>query len=449
MNFTSFAYRATLALIWVLALWHSWACRGLFVDGSGFLIQIVQREWFFDFYPPRLYAMILAQIPLMIALKAGSSDLHLLAMLLSLGLFALPTGLYTIALWRAKGDPVLLAAVIAAIAVVFMTTSFFIIGEFNSAYAIAILTAVQLARIEKLRLVDALILLLVSVLAIRTYEALIYLGPLLAAMVLWTVWRIKARPWLPTVLYLACAACFLGGMAVAIDSVMYPWSQSHLDETYHQAPYFWWNLQFDLAFGAAATVLVWGLVRPADLTRLKPYRWAAIAVAMLALSPLLAIGENLVRPLAKSQYVARSASGVVIVTIILFIWAYAADIHRRFKALVLLREPANGRRLLAFASLLLLATVPSDIFLTVTWTDYIRAFRQTVTSHRGVVAIEDTPLSRQPYILFVENWTLPSQSLAFRSRAGDGIVAPPRDFRDWIPFLPQEAPDLGRFTWRD
>ena len=32
----------------------------------------------------------------------------------------------------------LLAAVIAAIGVVFMTTSFFIVGEYNTAYAIAI-----------------------------------------------------------------------------------------------------------------------------------------------------------------------------------------------------------------------------------------------------------------------------------------------------------------------
>ena len=89
MNFTKFAYRATIALIWALALWHSWACRGLFVDGSGFLIQIVRREWFFDFYPPRLFAMVVAQVPIMIGIHAGSTDLHLLAMLLSFGLFGL------------------------------------------------------------------------------------------------------------------------------------------------------------------------------------------------------------------------------------------------------------------------------------------------------------------------------------------------------------------------
>ena len=62
MPSNTFAYRAAICLIWALALWHSWICRGLFVDGFAFLVQIVTYEWFFDFYPPRLYAMIAGQL---------------------------------------------------------------------------------------------------------------------------------------------------------------------------------------------------------------------------------------------------------------------------------------------------------------------------------------------------------------------------------------------------
>ena len=50
------AYRATVALIWALALWHSWTSRGLFVDGANFLVHVVRQEAFFDFYDPRRYA---------------------------------------------------------------------------------------------------------------------------------------------------------------------------------------------------------------------------------------------------------------------------------------------------------------------------------------------------------------------------------------------------------
>src|SRR5262249_52375622 len=188
------AYWTTICLIWGLALWHSWESRGLFVDGSAFLVQIARREWFFDFYAPRLYAMVLGQIPVITGIFLGITDLHCLARLLSLGLFALPTALYHLALVRVKDDAVLLAAVIAAIAVVFMTTSFFIVGEYNTAYAIAIVVAVRLATARSLTLVDGLFLAVVGLLAVRSYESMLYLGPLLAAMIVWVIWRAPQRP---------------------------------------------------------------------------------------------------------------------------------------------------------------------------------------------------------------------------------------------------------------
>ena len=48
-----------------------------------------------------------------------------------------------------------------------------------------------------------------------------------------------------------------------------------------------------------------------------------------------------------------------------------------------------------------------------------------------------------------KNWVLPSQSLLLRSRPGDGIIAPPRDFTEWTPFPPSQPPDIGKFVWRD
>src|SRR5215813_3914674 len=280
------AYRTTLCLIWGLALWHSWESRGLFVDGSAFLVQIARREWFFDFYGPRLYAMVLGQIPAITGLFLGVTDLHVLARLLSIGLFALPTALYHVALVRVKDDAVLLGAVIAAIGVVFMTTSFFIVGEYNTAYAIAIAAAVRLATAQRLTALDGLFLAVTAVLAIRTYEAMLYLGPLLAAMVAWTVWRIRERPWLAVALHAVAALAFLDGMVVAIGSLTRPYSVEHLDETIETAANFWQNLQFDLVLAAALVVVLWALVRPRDLASRRLYWWAGLCLLLLALSPL-------------------------------------------------------------------------------------------------------------------------------------------------------------------
>jgi hypothetical protein len=449
MPTTTVAYRTTVCLIWGLALWHSWESRGLFVDGSAFLVQIARREWFFDFYAPRLYAMVVGQAPIMTAIFLGVTDLHLLARLLSLGLFALPTVLYHLALVRVKDDAVLLAAVIAAIGVVFMTTSFFIVGEYNTAYAIAILVAVRLATARQLTWVDGLFLAVIGFLAIRTYEAMLYLGPLLSAMVLWAIWRAPSRPWLPTTLHLVSIAGFIAGMFVAIGSLTRPYSVEHLDETIETARNFWQNMQFDLVVAATLVIVVWALVRPRDLALIKPYRWAAVCLVILALSPLLMLGDVVVRPLAKSQYVARTAAGLIIASIVVFIWAYASTVRAKLPAFVVLAKPAAARRFLIFALLILVAGLPSDIFLTQSWVSYLDAMRATVRNHDGVIAFEDSPLSKHPYDLLVEAWILPSQSLALRARRGDGIVAPPKDFTAWQPFPPGEPYPLGKYVWRD
>jgi len=412
-------------------------------------VQIVRREWFFEFYAPRLYAMIVGQIPVMTAVTLGVTDLHLLARLLSFGLFGLPTLFYTLALHRVKDEPVLMAIVIAAIAIVFMTTSFFIVGEYNTAYAIAMMVAVRLATAERLTLADSLVLALVAALATRTYEVMIYLGPLMSLMILWRVWRAPARPVIPTLLHLAAVGFFLFGMFVAVESVVHPHSAEHLEESWHQAFYFWQNMQFDFALVAALIIVAWALLRPGDLSEPRPYRWALILLVILAVSPLLALTDTLVRPLAKSQYVARMVSGLVISAMVIVVWAYKAKPQRKLPALAALAEPAAARRLLGFACLMPLAVVPSDLFLTATWSSYLDALAGTVRTHTGVVAFEDTPLSRRPHALLVENWVLTSQSLALRSKPGDAVVAPPKDFTEWVPFPPRQPPNIGLFFWRD
>jgi hypothetical protein len=209
-------------------------------------------------------------------------------------------------------------------------------------------------------------------------------------------------------------------------------------------------MQFDLVVAAALVVVVWALLRPRDLALAKPYRWAAVCLVILALSPLMMLGDILVRPLAKSQYVARTAAGLIIASIVVFIWAYASNVRGKLPAFVVLgSSEVARRRFLIFALLMLLAVLPSDIFLTKSWASYLDVMRTTVRGHDGVIAFEESPLSRHPYDLLVEAWILPSQSLALRAKRGDGIVAPPKDFNAWQPFPPVDPYPLGKYVWRD
>ena len=284
--------------------------------------------------------MVVGQAPIMTALFLGVTDLHLLARLLSLGLFALPTALYHLALVRVKDDAVLLAAVIAAIAVVFMTTSFFIVGEYNTAYAIAILVAVRLVTAERLTLVDGIFLAVIGLLAVRTYEAMIYLGPLLSLMILWAIRRAPSRPWLPTTLYLLAVAGFIAGMFVAIGSLTRPYSEEHLAETIETATNFWQNLQFDLALAAAVVVVVWALVRPRDLLSRKPYRWAGRVPCHSR--AVAAAGAQRHAGASACQVAVRGAdgAGLVIATIVVFIWLYGSELRSQAAGL---RRSAHAR----------------------------------------------------------------------------------------------------------
>jgi hypothetical protein len=450
MPTTTVAYRSTVGLLWILALWHSWECRGLFVDGSAFLVQIARREWFFDFYDPRLFAMVLGQIPVIAAVFLGVTDLHFLAQLLSLGLFALPTALYHLALMRVRHDALLLATVMAAIGIVFMTTSFFIVGEYNTAFAIAITATVRLMTAERrLSIADGAFLVAAGVLAVRTYEVMLYFGPLLAVMICWCIWRATERPRIATLLHFFAACLFVGGMIVAANSLINPFSEDHLSRTAATVLDAWQNVQFDLTLLAALVIFVWAIVRPADLATRRPYLVAGFFLVLLVLSPLLVLSDTLVRPHAKSQYTARSIAGLVVATIVIVIWIYKSPLGDRIGMFKELRKPAAARRLLAFGCLMVLAVVPSDAYLTLEWRSYLQTVRTIVRTQPGVIAYESTPLSRPPLAMLVESWILPSQSLALRSKRGDGIIAPPRDFNEWQPFPPTEPYPLGLFIWRD
>lgn len=212
---------------------------------------------------------------------------------------------------------------------------------------------------------------------------------------------------------------------------------------------FWQNLQFDLVLGATVIVVVWALVKPADLARNLPYRCAAVLLVLLALSPLLALTDGLVRPLAKSQYVARTVSGLIIGTMVVVCVAYRAAPAGRLPMFAALRLPAAANRFLTFSFLMLLAGLPADLQLTQSWVGYLDAIRTSVQSRGGIIPAEETPVARLPYSLFVENWVLTSQSLLLRGKPSDGVLAPPRSYQEWVPFPPQELPNMGRFYWRD
>jgi len=152
------AYRAVVVLLWGLAAYATVACRGLFWDGSSFLVNILDHGRFHDFYVARAHVDWLTQVPVLVLSGFGVRDTRLLSMAYSAALFGLPTALYHLALARVRHDAVLLGIVITAVAVVYLPTSFFIIGEYNATFAAVVAGMAVTLTARENRLGDAALL---------------------------------------------------------------------------------------------------------------------------------------------------------------------------------------------------------------------------------------------------------------------------------------------------
>jgi hypothetical protein len=441
------AYRGTVLLLWGLAALDGIVCRGLFWDGSSFLASMLETGTFHDFYPARAHIAWLTETPVLLLAKAGVRDVRLLAMVFSAMLSVVPAALYHLALHRAREQGALLAAVIAVIAVVHLPTCFFDVGEHITTYALVTATfTVALTRRPAWR--DGALMLAFGLLGIASYEAMIYLGPATAAVVLWSM-RGQPEP-LGRMLAGVAALAFAGAALVALSTVVEYWNHDHFVRVRSAAFDFWQNLQFVIPLAALVVMALLGLAFPSWLAGRGPLVLATVAAILLAASPWL----REIRPAAllfpPSHYVARTAAGGLLLGLMLASWLYVAWPKPGSALVAAMRRPAVARRLTTAMFVLVLGGAVPDLWLTRMWTDYLGWFRGVVTSRAGVVPAEELPLKQWPYRLFTQEWTYPALSVLLRSAPGQGVVVQANDYSSNMPFDPLcgTVPRLEGFAWR-
>ncbi len=442
-------YRGVALLLWTLAAWNAIACRGLFWDGASFLANVIEFAQFHDFYPARAHVGWVTQAPVLLAVKLGVVDTHLLAMLQSAALFALPVGLYHLAMARVRDDAALLATVLAIVAVVYLPTSFFIIGEYNAAYAAATATvAIVLTGGDRLRR-DGVLLVLLALLCVRSYEAMVYLGPLLALIVLWWTARVARGDSAAQILGAVAVLGFLGATAVAGFTIVEYWRHPHFTLVRAAVLDFWQNQQFIIPIVALGLLGLISLAHPRWLTGRGPLivigLTAALLVAVL-FARRLDPNSMLFPP---AHYVARTAAGCTLWALLVAMWAIAAWRRNPPRVLVVLRTPEVGRRLAAATALLVAAAAVPDIALTRLWGDYLGYMRGVVASRAEPIPFQDLPTREWPYLLFTQEWTLPALSAVLRDSPEQAIVLGPQGPRDTMPFDARcgTLPRLEGYRW--
>ena len=445
---TTAIYRGVAALIWALAVWHCWVARGLFVDGSALLVTMMKNGGYALFFDSRRYVMAVTQAPAATAIELGVTDTQVLARLLSAGLFFVPTAFYHAALYRARRDPALLAAVTCAIAIVFLPTSFFIVGESNTVGAAVLFACVLLATGTRLTLGDGVLLAATAVLLVRSYETTCFYGLLLAALTTWRV-AVTGLRGVASLLYGLAVMLFLASAVVAIQSLLHPPSPSQLQDAVQDVVEFWHNLQFLLPLSAMIIVTIAALAAPRLLESRRLYLWAGVLLIMMAASPLLSSPDGFILLNAKTHYRSRMVAAMMTAAIVLAIWLYALRPAWMPAALAVLAKPAIARRFLAFQLAALLGALPADILLTDLWRRSIIEFQSTIGARSGLIPVKETPFDREPLLFLIQDWALPSQSLVLRHTSGDGIIVPPQGSTKWQPFDPtsQLPTNIQRFSW--
>jgi hypothetical protein len=193
-------------------------------------------------------------------------------------LFGLPTALYHLALARVRHDAVLLGIVIAVVATVYLPTSFFIVGEYNTAFAAATAGMAVTLTERGRRLGDAAFLCVLGVLCVRSYEAMTYLGPLLAAAIVWSMrTSTDGMARLPAAI---AALAFLAASVVSAATIAEYWSHPHFVKVRSMSFDFWQNLQFAIPLIGLAICAAIGLVRPSWLQGRGPLVVVGIAAPL-------------------------------------------------------------------------------------------------------------------------------------------------------------------------
>jgi hypothetical protein len=441
------AYRAVVVLLWGLAAYASVACRGLFWDGSSFLVNILDHGRFHDFYVARAHVDWVTQAPVLLFSEFGVRDTRLLSMAYSAALFGLPTALYHLALARVRHDAVLLGIVIAAVAAVYLPTSFFIIGEYNATFAaVTAGMAVTLTSRES-RLGDASLLCMLGVFCVRSYEAMVYLGPLLAAAIVWS--RRKDKDPATRILAGIAALAFIAAAVVSAATIADYWSHPHFTKVRAMSFDFWQNLQFAIPLVGLAICAAAGLCRAAWLQGRGPLIVVGISAGALALTPwwrLLHEHSILYPP---SHYLARQAAGLLLAVLLVCMWLHVAWQRKPPPALATLRLSPVSQRLVAAMTVLVIAAAIPDVALTGLWSDYLGRLRNLVDSRQGIIHASDLPLLDWPDKLFAQDWSLPAMSAIVSRTPGRAFVRVDNDFLSNPPFDPTcgTLPRLAGYHW--
>jgi len=419
---------AVIGLIVIASLNAAYSLRGLYADGSYYFWNELSSQSFFT-YPTRIIAQIVTQIPVVAAMHLGIDNVVILARFQSFGVASIPMILWVISLVFLLRKPYFWA-VVALFAVVFLNAGMVAVGEHNLAYALVVLNVVLLYRRFPGSWAAAL-LLLSALLLLLSYEALVYLGPLLAVIAAINLIRVKRDPnasrgasgLMIALICIYSISAVLGGLFI-----LFPRDSNNL----RGASDLLWPLLNDHQLVISAAIGGMALV----LSLLTNKRGQAVGVFLISACCLLLLDRQLWAA-PWMHYGARILVGIALFAAIAsFILIEYRPLHRNRPT----GQRARANYTWIVAASLLAAQLVSFTYSTNGYAGWLTSFDRQVDAATGETQFDPAAFGPRDSSLYVWPWTNPFLSMLFRSNAGRGMILSPGSSLPSSDLLPAPLP---------
>jgi hypothetical protein len=415
-------------------LFAIYAERCLYSDGSYFFVKVLQSQNFVETVGLRDYVAFLFQLPLVAALKMGVTSIPCLAIAYSLGCFAVwPVAMYLCY----RMAPQHFWLVLLACAAGYLNAAFMAVGEHIGAHALFWPALFAILFVRPLTPFAAVVLLGSTIILIRSYESMLFLGPLMVALLVWRMVRDKECLWRQAVLF-AAAVFLIASIYVSWEEIKYPnpYYTSFKQDAFNQISHPGWTLKMSCLWLALA---LGALYRPVAEFLQRRAGLALIGLVILVWDawPLLAPGQF--DP--QSQYHCRFLELLVPLVLLPV-------------AVILAEKPqwlaAQIPQWTKLAAILLIAQSLWQLSATWQWQGYLRDWNKFLTVKTGPVFLEQIygykTSDNGQALRFDWSWSNPDLGLAVGPRRVRAIVMPStmRDVR-FNPLNPRTLPDLSRY----
>ena len=395
-----------IALIVASAVHGIATISGTYADGIYDLYTMLEGRWLIDGH--RAFSALVTQWPAWFGMALGVTNVHVLAVLHSVGVVGVPTLGWAAALLLLRHHR-LFWPMVVVFAVVSLNSGLVSIGQYNLLYAYLAVAVALLVR-PTLSQPGATVLVVLSVLMFRTYEGVFYLGPPLAALAIIT-WRMRrSRDGIPRydgIVRLVVAAILIIDATAGMVTVIFPSDPTNRAGAARVFEPFSYNAQLTVSAAVGLLLVLAFLVLRG--------RALDVACIVLAVVPLVILAPAL-QAQPWMHYHARTTTGLLMLVLL---------------ALALWRElrPPRGdaeppRLVWVAATTLLVVQLVWFSVSTQGVRNWVGLIEQALADGSGEIALHETAAVDE-FPRYGWPWTNPYLSVVLRPAGSDAVVLSP------------------------